>query len=122
MNFSDPRFWLDVVVLFAAVINTAVTWLRKPGQEAIDRVTALQAHVDEKHRGVLGDVSTLRNDVDERHQETAMQLAVLSERMEHMPTNEELAQLAGSVRVMSEAQERMSMQLSRIETYLLNNK
>lgn len=122
MNFSDPRLWLDVVVILAAIVNTAVTWLRKPGQAAMDGLAKLREHVDVKHRGVQEDVGTLRKHVDEQHQETYTKLAVLHERMEHMPTNEELAQLAGSVRVMSEAQERMSVQLSRIENYLLNNK
>lgn len=104
MTFNDPKFWLDLLQWAIVLAVAGTTWLRKPGQAAIDGLASLRKHVDEQHQ----DIHTT--------------VAVLRERMEHMPTDEELAQLAGAVRAMSDSQERISLQLSRIETYLLNNK
>jgi hypothetical protein len=129
MNFTDPRFYLDVAVIIFSVINVLVTWLRKPGEDAVAGLATLRDHVDTQHKAIAGDVATLRRHVDDQHQAVHNNLAVLGERIAHMPTSEELAELAGSVKALAasqealaSAQDRMSQSLTRIENYLLNNK
>lgn len=96
LDFSDPRFWLDAVQLLAI----AALWLRKPGQDAAQRVEHVEA-----------------------------QLEVIKERMKHMPTDEELTQLAGTVRVIAEQISGLQgsvattrLGVARIENFLLQQK
>jgi hypothetical protein len=129
MNFTDPRFWLDVAVIIAAVVNTAVTWLRKPGEAAAAGLATLRTHVDDQHQATLTDMGVLRKHVDDQHQVLHRDLVVLQERIAHMPTSEELAELDGSVRelaagqkALADAQGLMNKTLFRIEDHLLNQK
>lgn len=41
IDFSDPRFWLDLVQVAAIVM----LWLRKPGEDASVRITSVEAEV-----------------------------------------------------------------------------
>ena len=104
MNFTDPKFWLEAIVLTLTAINSLVLFLRKPGVDAIAAVTKL------------------RDDMSLFHQTISTEQAVLRERIAHMPTDEELAELAGSVQALSANQKAMNATLSRIEQYLLNSK
>lgn len=81
-------------------VLVGLLWLRKPGVQAGEAVAALTNRV-----------------------------AIFEERIKHMPTSEELAELAGSVRALetqAEAQTQqlntMRVQLTRIEDYLLKNR
>jgi len=116
MNFTDPRFWLDVAVIIAAVVNTA-------------GLATLRTHVDDQHQATLTDMGVLRKHVDDQHQVLHRDLVVLQERIAHMPTSEELAELDGSVRelaagqkALADAQGLMNKTLFRIEDHLLNQK
>lgn len=144
MNFSDPRFWLDVVMIIFAAANIAVTWLRKPGQEAVEGVAKVNRRLDEQvqiitvatasandelRRSTRDDHEQLRQHVDEHHRDTHTSLAVLRTHIEHMPTSDELSKLAGSVQALTASQEgfrntqaAMTASLTRIENYLLNQK
>ena len=100
MNFSDPRFWLDLLQWLVMGVIAVVLWTRKPGEHAMTEVNGLAAR-----------------------------LAVVEERMTHMPTSEELAEMGGAVKTIearAEAQgqqlNRITNQLDRIEKYLLNNR
>lgn len=111
MNFTDPKFWLELVIVVWNMGLTAAIWLRKPGQDASAAVEALR----EEHGGELSSVN--------------LRLAQIQTEMKHMPTSEELAQLEGTVGKINERTEGMADnmqtmrgQLNRIETYLLNQK
>jgi hypothetical protein len=122
MNLTDPRFWLDLLQWFIVLAVAATTWLRKPGEAAVAGLATLRDHVDTQHKAISGDVATLRRHVDDQHQVMHNNLAVIGERIAHMPTSEELAELAGSVKTLARMQDDMSKSLYRIENYLLNNK
>lgn len=75
-----------------------ILWLRKPGQDAMSAVAAL-----------------------------GLRMAVVEERLSHMPTDDELSKLGGTVLAIERETEAQSArlnsigaQLNRIETYLLN--
>jgi len=121
MNLTDPRFWLDLLQWFIVLAVAATTWLRKPGEAAVAGLATLRDHVDTQHKAISGDVATLRRHVDDQHQVMHNNLAVIGERIAHMPTSEELAELAGSVKTLARMQDDMSKSLYRIENYLLNN-
>lgn len=96
MNFTDPRFLLDL----AQTVIIVILWLRKPGTDAAAAVTAMRER-----------------------------LGLVEERIKHMPTSEELAELEGSVRTinertagMSESMNVMRNQLSRIDDFLRTNR
>jgi hypothetical protein len=122
MNLTDPRFWLDLLQWVIVLAVAATTWLRKPGEAAVAGLATLRDHVDTQHKAISGDVATLRRHVDDQHQVMHNNLAVIGERIAHMPTSEELAELAGSVKTLARMQDDMSKSLYRIENYLLNNK
>ena len=96
MNFSDPRFWVDVVQMLAIL----ALWLRRPGEDAGVRITHIEAEI-----------------------------RVINERLQHLPTDDELTQLGGSVRALVSDMEGMRSILTitresvkRIEDFLLNQK
>ena len=96
MNFTDPRFLLDL----AQTLVIVILWLRKPGADAAAAVTSMRER-----------------------------LGLVEERIKHMPTSEELAELEGSVRTinertagMNEAMNAMRGQLSRIDDFLRANR
>lgn len=107
MNFSDPRFLLDL----AQTLVIVILWLRKPGQDAAAAVTALATRMDDE----LHALATKQTEIEER--------------IRHMPTSTELAELEGTVRAidartegMSDRISQMGTTLNRIESYLLNQK
>lgn len=100
MSNSDINWGivLDAAQWLFMVLLALVTWTRKPGEDASAAVNALSAR-----------------------------LAVIEERVTHMPTSEELAELGGTVRALQsevegvrEDQRAIKRQLGRIEDYLLN--
>lgn len=97
MNFSDYRFWLDVAVIILSGINTAVVWLRRPGEEAKKSIEALDERLDNE----MGDLAT--------------RLQVVEQRMQHMPTDEELATLRGDVQAVKAVVEGQRDLLKRVE-------
>lgn len=107
----DPKFWLDATHWLFTVVLAFSLWLRKPGEEAGQAVSALK----EEHGKRLHEHSRL--------------LALFEERMKHMPTSEELAELEGTVKTIAsqveglgESMGTVRLQLNRIETYLLDRK
>jgi hypothetical protein len=110
-----PGFVLDFIQCVVLAILALVQWLRKPGHDAAAAVSLLRDHTDQQH-------TELRQHVDTMHATTHRDIAVLSERIAHMPTDEELAQLNGAVHALAETQKVMAAQLNRIENYLLNAK
>ena len=108
---QDPKFWLELLHWACTVLLATAIWLRKPGVEAGVAVAALEA----KHGQQLA--------------EHSKQLALHEERMQHMPTSEELAELEGTVKTIAAQMEGLGesmgtvrLQLNRIETYLLDRK
>ena len=90
---------------------TLIVWLRKPGEDAGAAVSQLAAE--------------LKKDIAQH----SARLAEIETHMEHMPSSEELAKLEGMVldinartEAQSEQLRTVSASLTRIETYLLNNR
>ncbi len=90
---------------------TVIVWLRKPGEDAGAAVAQLGAELKR-------DIAT-----------HSARLAEIETHMEHMPSSEELAKLEGTVmeinartEAQSEQLRTVSAALTRIETYLLNNR
>lgn len=111
INWDALKFLVELTVVLATGVNTAVLFLRKPGQQAAE------------------EVKTLRQHVDHQYSEVHTELAVLRERMENVPTGRELEALAGEVSAltvktdaMTEAQKTIHSQLNRIENFLLTQK
>lgn len=97
LDLTDGRLWLEVLVLILTMINTGVVWLRKPGEEAKVQIKQLSDRVDEDLQGL-----TIR-------------LQSVEERMKHIPTDEELAQLAGDVHTVKAVVEGQAALLRRVE-------
>lgn len=95
-ELSQPGFWLDA--LQTAVI--AALWLRKPGEQAGEKVVAMEARV-----------------------------GVIEERIRHMPTADELTELEGTVKAidaklggMDDAVKTTRSAVVRIEEFLRANR
>lgn len=97
MNLDDPRFWLDACQTLGLVVLSAVTWLRRPGEQAAQAVAELAKRTD-------GELAAL-----------ATRLQAVEERMQHMPTDEELAQLGGDVKEVKAVVEGQRELLKRVE-------
>jgi predicted nucleic acid-binding Zn-ribbon protein len=97
MTLSDPRFWLDAFLVVLTGINTAVVWLRRPGEEAKQSIQSLGHRIDDE----LGELTS--------------RLAVVEQRMAHMPTDEELATLRGDVQQVKAVVEGQRDLLKRVE-------
>lgn len=100
INFSDPKFWVDLLQLIGMVVIALVLFARRPGEEATKSLVELDKRV-----------------------------IVLEQKIINVPTSEEMAELAGMVKVIEaqgEAQvqrmDALADQLTRIETYLLHKK
>lgn len=111
MNWTDPRFWADLVQGLVTAALAVSVWLRKPGEDAGRAVAELREDVDTQLKG---------------HSE---RLTEIEAHMEHMPTDEELVKLEGAIKQLDERTKGMATQigamagqLQRIETYLLNKK
>lgn len=97
MDFSDPRFWLDLAQWAGIMVLAALSWLREPGQQA----TAAVKRLAQEH--------------DAERQEIKLRLQQLEERISHMPTDEELAELKGDVSAIKARLEGFSDLLRRVE-------
>lgn len=104
----DTKDIVQLVLTLCAMAMSVAAWLRKPGEDAKE---SLQRHVSVEHAALREKVSTME------------------ERLKHMPTSDELADLEGNVKRLSGQLEALletmrSLQNSqrRIEDYLLNSK
>ena len=100
--FRDFRDVLWVVNTLALMVIGLVVWLRKPGDDALKAIERLESENGQMH------------EADRKL------LATLEERIRHMPTSEELAELEGTVKAIDERTQGMGKQLDRIEGYLRN--
>jgi hypothetical protein len=97
MNFTDPRFYLDIAVIVVSIINMLFTWLRKPGEDAAKAVKALGDKVELERQALV------------------LKLQTLEERVAHMPTDEEIATLRGDVHTIKAVVEGQRELLNRVE-------
>lgn len=104
----DFKAWIDVIQWLITGLLAVAVWLRKPGEDAGKAI------------------DQLRTEMAEEFAEMGHRVTVVEERIKHMPTTSELAELDGTVRAISmqtaglaEAIGTMRTQLNRIETYLL---
>lgn len=111
MNFSDPEFWLKVLLVVWNAALTGAFWLRKPGQDAQQAVVALDRRLVEENA-----------QFDRR-------LVVIEETIKHLPTGEEMAEVKNIVvRVESVCEGQnallnaLDMRSRRMEDFLLNQK
>jgi hypothetical protein len=108
LDFSDPRFWLEVIVLIVTVANSFTIWLRQPGKDAKASVTALERKIELERRA--------KAETEERErQEVLLKLQHLEDRVAHMPTDEELATLHGEVHSIKAQLEGQRELLKRVE-------
>jgi hypothetical protein len=77
IDFSDGRFWLDLVQSVVMLGLFVFVWLRKPGEDAKKQLAAIEQQTGER-------LVSLETDVK-----------VIKERMVHIPSKEELAELEG---------------------------
>lgn len=106
MNHIDYPFWFEVLRWLVTLLLALVVWLRKPGEQAAQAVQLVDASVTKLQAEVR----------------------VLQERIQHMPTDEELAQLKGDVSAIKAEVKGVSALLERVEhqnnlihQHLLNN-
>lgn len=111
MTFDHLQAWIGLVLVLWNCGLSAALWLRKPGNDAAVAV------------GVL------RDDMDERLKAQASQITEIRAHMEHMPTNEELMQLEGTVKQINERTTGLAdnmatvrASLHRIEDFLLRER
>lgn len=96
MDFANPSFWFDV----GQSVVILLLWLRKPGEDAGHRITALDSRVN-----------------------------VIQERLAHVPQNTDIAELEGSLKATIAQFEAIRDQVNitrqtvqRIEDFLRENK
>jgi len=111
MNFTDPRFWLDLAQWLIVLALAGVTWLRKPGEQATAAVKALAEQVERERQAL------------------AMKIQALEDHVAHMPTDKEMETLRGdlqSIEAQLEGQrdllKRVERQTSLIHEHLLNHR
>lgn len=111
IDYSQARFWWDVAQALATLALTAVVYLRKPGLDA------------------KADVNTIREKLDSHIAETKTELAIIEERIKHLPTREQLAQVVGRLEnigvqntALHESLGTLRAATGRIESYLLNER
>jgi len=105
---SEPGFWLQLAIVVWNCGLTGALWLRKPGQDAAVAVEAL------------------RIDVDGKFDSQNKTIAEIQTNMRHMPSNEDLAKLEGTVKEINERtvgltrnMDTVRASLTRIEDFLL---
>ncbi|MBI5334728.1 MAG: DUF2730 family protein [Burkholderiales bacterium] len=111
LDFSDPRFWLDLAKWLIALAAVVAVWMRRPGEDAAKAVSQLEEEVTRTQHAM------------------ATRLTQIEERIAHMPTDDELERLIGTVKAiearltgLDSGQNTMRHQLNRIEDYLLKTK
>lgn len=92
-----PGFILDFVQTLVLFVLAAVQWLRKPGEDAGKAVKEHTQAVDEQLSGLRG------------------RLQHVEDRLQHMPTDEELATLRGDVHAIKAQLEGQRELLKRVE-------
>ena len=97
MNFTDPRFWLDSLQWSVVLATAATTWLRRPGEKASQAVTQLTERIDRERNEIVARISSVE------------------ERIQHMPTDEEMATLRGDVHAIKAKLEGQGELLKRVE-------
>jgi hypothetical protein len=109
MHFDDPQTWITSGLGLWQLVLTVTIWLRRPGEEA----------------GAA--VKQLADALNAKHQEIELQLVTLKGRVDNTPTNKELADLTGLVRVIesqnkaqNDALAALSRQLGLLSQHLLN--
>lgn len=105
MNLDEILRWGLAFITVANAVAAVVLWLRRPGDDAMQTATV-----------ALGKIAAIET-----------RQAVLEERLNHMPTSDELTELEGTVRElnsslkgMREFQDSLRATLSRVEGYLLS--
>ncbi len=108
LDFSDGRFWLDLIQWLVMGVMALLMWLRKPGMDATKAVGELRTHIDERFTSI-----------DKR-------LSTQEERALHVPSDQEIAELEGELKALRERVNGMGDTLStiqravtRIEDFLL---
>lgn len=111
MIFDGLRPWIELSIVLWNCGLTATLWMRKPGVDAAKAV------------------NELRDDMDNRMRMQATQITEIRTHMEHMPTTEGLAKLAGTVGQINERTAALATgmvgvhsTLARIQDYLLHEK
>lgn len=109
MNWSENKFYFDLVQWLVTLALVITVWLRKPGTDAGLAVAALKV------------------DVDERMGNHAQRLTQIEAHMQHMATSEAMSKIDGMVKQLSSRIDGQALQLqtigatlARIETFLLN--
>jgi phage shock protein A len=97
LNSLSPGFWLDAVQSVVLVALAFVQWLRKPGEDAGKAIKAHAQAVDEQLNGLRG------------------RLQHVEDRLQHMPTDDELATLRGDVQRVETQVEGLGQLLTRME-------
>lgn len=110
MLLDSVRPWIELAIVLWNVGLTAAVWLRKPGEDAGRAV------------------KELRDDMDDKLKTQGSQITEMRTHMQHMPTNDELLELEGSVKEISERtaglqrnMDAVRASLTRIEDYLLRS-
>jgi predicted nucleic acid-binding Zn-ribbon protein len=105
----ELKAYLDLIQWLLTGALAVFVWLRKPGEDAGEAVTAL------------------RRDVASQVNKVTYRLIAVEEHIKHVPTSDELAELEGTVKTiasqthgLAESMQTMRVQLNRIEGYLLN--
>lgn len=106
----DPTLVLFLITVVNSLANVLL-WLRKPGQDATAEIAKFKTSAAEADGVLKG------------------RLDVLEERVSHMPTSEELANLKGEMHGLSAQLTSLNNQmlplrqsLDRVETFLLNER
>jgi predicted nucleic acid-binding Zn-ribbon protein len=107
MTLSDLNPYLQALLAIWTLGNTVVLFLRKPGEDASQSVVELKEHIADRIDG------------------HAERLTRIESHMEHMPTNEDLSKLEGTVKQIqqqtqgiSDSMGQLRSTLTRIEDFL----
>lgn len=117
MNFDDPKFWLQLVLVLWNIALTSAVWLRKPGEDAGKAVGALREQAKAEASELSGKFGKLDSDV-----------RVMQETLKHLPTRHEVNELSSGMaavkadnRAQTDLLRTVQQQLNRIDDYLRSN-
>jgi Protein of unknown function (DUF2730) len=107
MTYDNAEFWIKAGIIIWNIGLTAALWMRKPGLEAQESVRSLKSTVGE----------------------IEADMRVMKESMKHLPTRDEVAELARALtglevdnKAQTNVMQTMREQLVRIEQFLMNNR
>ena len=116
IDYSAAKFWLDVAHWFVVILLAIWVYLRTKDTDNEKKVGAVSEQ--------LASFIKASNEANEQQNN---RLTVLEEAVKHLPTGEEVAQIASDVASMKERLEGQSQLLGRVERqtnlihdYLLN--